>query len=110
MLKALVALVGFLVLSLVGFFVWLRRQGKKAAVWTEPLCQARLAENAHDFVTAETLLRQALAAAQQQGGVFASMAPLALRPDLARVLYRKGDLDRAAALSFDLLQAARGAT
>ena len=110
MLKALLALAGFIIFSLVALFLWLRRQGKKAEAWTVPLQQAHAAENAGDFATAETFLRQALDAASQQKGMFAHMAPVALRPDLARVLYRKGDLDRAAALSFDLLQAARGAT
>jgi hypothetical protein len=102
------------VLSLVLFFgtlyLWVRRRWGAARRWGK-LCKAAFeAEKRGDLTAAECAWRDADAFAGKQSGVLWRRRLTITKEPLARVLFKAGQLERSAALTFDVLEQSHGAT
>ncbi len=103
----------FLIIAAVlvlGWKVFRFRLQKTTRPWTLLLQAASDAEVKGDLVAAERLLNEADAyAASRKGAVWDRWRQLS-RPRLAQLLFRSGQLDRAATLNFEILQQSRTPT
>lgn len=91
-------------------WLWLRGRGRVARQWAKLFAAAAQAERGGDLVTAERLLREADVFAAAQSGLLWNARLKATKYPMAQVLYRSGQLQRAAELAFDQLQQARAVT
>lgn len=99
----------FLVVALLATaaIVWLSKRFRLARHWNKIYTEAAKARQSGDLAAAERLLQQAEAFATAQSGALWRMRIRAGQSAMAKVLYRAGQLDRSAELTFEQLQQAR---
>jgi hypothetical protein len=91
-------------------YLWVRRRWGAARRWGK-LCKAAFeAEKRDDLTAAECAWRDADAFAGKQSGVLWRRRLTITKAPLARVLFKAGQLERSAALIFDVLEQSHGAT
>ena len=90
--------------------LWVRGRWGTARRWGK-LCKAAFdAEKRGDLTAAESAWHDADAFAGKQSGVLWRRRLTITKEPLARVLFKAGQLERSAALTFDLLEQSHGAT
>ncbi len=102
----------FLVIALLttAIIVWLSKKFRLARHWNKIYTEAAQAQQSGDLAAAERLLQQAEAFANSHSGALWRMRIRAGQGAMAKVLYRAGQLDRSAELTFEQLQQARAVT
>jgi hypothetical protein len=83
---------------------------QSARPWTKLLQAAADAEGKGDLAEAERLLIEAEAYAASQKGTLWTQWRQMSRPRMAHLLFRRGQVDRAAVLNFEILQQSRTPT
>jgi len=94
----------------VSLYLWLRRRFRIARQWGQLLKAAANAEQRGDLAAAESNLAHAEAFAQNQTGVLWRTRLTMTKAPLARILFKSGQLERCAEVTFDLLQQSRAST
>ena len=85
-------------------FVWMRWRFRISKQWAKRFTAAIKAERAGDLNAAEASLAEADVFARRKGGLLQRSRLSLTKAPLARILYKRGQLERSAALTFDVLQ------
>ncbi len=92
------------------FYLWVRGRWGAARRWGK-LCKAAIeAEKRGDLAAAECAWRDADAFAGKQSGVLWRRRLTMTKEPQARILFKAGQLERSAALTFEVLEQSHGAT
>ncbi len=102
-------LAGLLILAIM-IYRWIRKYTGAPRKWEQLIAAAAEAEKRGDLEAAGNALNDADALAARHSGVLWRRRLALAKAPLARVLFRTGQLERSAALVFDLLEQSHGAT
>ncbi|MDP8980630.1 MAG: hypothetical protein M3O35_08580 [Acidobacteriota bacterium] len=102
-------LAGFLIFALM-VYRWIRKHSGAPRKWEKLIAAGAEAEKRGDLEAAGNALNDADALAARQSGVLWRRRLALTKAPLARVLFRTGQLERSAALVFDLLEHSHGTT
>ena len=89
---------------------WIRSRWGVARKWGKLIGAAAEAEKRGDLTAAERALHDADALAGKQSGILWRRRLTFTKEPLARILFKAGQLERSAALIFDVLEQSHGAT